>query len=38
MAVIWWAANIAQSGYISGLYLTGLIIFGVAAPEMVFRA
>lgn len=38
MAVIWWAANIAQSGYISGLYLAGLIIFGVATPDLVFRA
>ena len=35
MTVIFWAFQIAQSGYTSGLYLVLLIIFQVATPEVV---
>lgn len=38
MTVIWWATNVAQSGFVSGIYLVSLIIFGVATPDLVFRA
>lgn len=36
MTVIFWAFQIVQSGYSSGLYLALLIIFQVAEPEVVF--
>ncbi|RRD93478.1 SLC13 family permease [Clostridiales bacterium COT073_COT-073] len=38
MTVVWWATNLAQSGFISGIYLVCLIIFGVAAPDLVLKA
>lgn len=36
MTVIFWAANVAHPGYISGLYLVLLVIFNVGPPEIVF--
>lgn len=36
MTVIFWAFQIVQSGYSSGLYLALLIIFQVAEPAVVF--
>jgi di/tricarboxylate transporter len=36
MTVIFWATKVANPGYVSGLYLAGLIIFGIAAPGDVF--
>lgn len=38
MTVIFWACGVAQSGFISGIYLVGLLIFQVAEPELVFKA
>ena len=38
MTVIFWAGNVTQSGFVSGLYLAGLIISGAAAPDLVFKA
>ena len=38
MTVVWWALGVAQSGFISGIYLACLIIFGVAEPDLVFKA
>lgn len=38
MAVIWWAAQVAQSGYVSGIYLMLLCLFQVAEPAVVFSA
>ena len=38
MTVVWWATNVAQSGFVSGVYLASLIIFGVATPDLVFKA
>lgn len=36
MTVIFWAFQIVQSGYSSGLYLVLLVIFNVAEPAIVF--
>lgn len=36
MTVVWWAAQIAQSGYVSGIYLMLLCLFKVAEPTVVF--
>lgn len=36
MTVVFWAFQIVQSGYASGLYLVLLIIFQVAEPSVVF--
>ena len=36
MTVVFWALQIVQSGYASGLYLALLIIFHVAEPSVVF--
>lgn len=36
MTVVWWAAQIAQSGYISGVYLMLLCLFKVAEPAVIF--
>lgn len=36
MTVFFWAFQVAQSGFTSGLYLVLLIIFGVADPATVF--
>jgi di/tricarboxylate transporter len=36
MTVVFWALQIVQSGYASGLYLALLIIFQVAEPSVVF--
>lgn len=38
MAVIWWAAQVAQSGYVSGIYLMLLCLFKIAEPAVVFSA
>lgn len=38
MTVVWWAMNVAQSGFVGGIYLVSLIIFGVAGPDVVFKA
>lgn len=38
MTVIFWAFQIVQPGYSSGLYLALLIILGVAPPEIVLSA
>lgn len=37
MTVFWWATNVAQSGFIGGVYLVSLIIFRVAEPSLVFK-
>ncbi len=36
MTVVFWAFQIVQSGYASGLYLALLVIFNVAEPTVVF--
>ena len=36
MTVVWWAAQIAQSGYVSGVYLMLLCLFKVAEPSVIF--
>lgn len=36
MTVVFWAFQIVQSGYASGLYLALLVIFNVAEPAVVF--
>lgn len=36
MTVVFWAFQIAQAGFISGVYLVSLMIFNVAKPEVVF--
>lgn len=36
MTVVFWAFQIVQSGYASGLYLALLVIFKVAEPDVVF--
>jgi len=38
MVVVWWAFQIAQSGFTSGIYLALLAILGVAEPTVVFSA
>ena len=38
MTVFFWAFQVAQPGFTSGLYLVLLIIFGVAAPADVFAS
>lgn len=36
MTVVFWALQIAQSGFVSGLYLALLVIFKVSEPSVVF--
>lgn len=36
MAVVWWAAQVAQSGYVSGVYLMLLCLLKVAEPSVIF--
>ena len=38
MTVVWWATQVAQSGYVGGIYLILLIVLGVAEPELVFKS
>jgi len=38
MTVVWWAMNVAQSGFVGGVYLALLIILKVAGPDVVFKA
>lgn len=36
MTVVWWAAQVAQSGYVSGVYLMLLCLLRVAEPTVIF--
>lgn len=36
LAVVWWAAQVAQSGYVSGVFLMLLCLFKVAEPSVIF--
>lgn len=36
MTVVWWAAQVAQSGYISGIYLVLLCLLKVEEPSVIF--
>jgi di/tricarboxylate transporter len=36
MTVVWWATQVAQSGYVSGVYLMLLCLFKVAEPSVIF--
>lgn len=38
MTVVFWATNVAQSGFVGGLYLVLLLIFNVSTPDLVFKA
>ena len=38
MTIVWWALDVAQSGFVGGAYLAALLIFGVAEPSLVFKA
>lgn len=38
MTVYFWATNVAQSGFISGLYIALLLVFKVAEPALVFKS
>lgn len=38
MTVVWWAAQVAQSGYVSGLYLMLLCLLKVAEPAVIFSS
>lgn len=38
MTVVFWAMQITQPGYVSGLYLVLLVIFGVADSSVVFKS
>lgn len=38
MTVVWWATQVAQSGYVGGIYLAALIVFRVAEPALVFKS
>lgn len=38
MTVVFWAMQIAQPGYVSGVYLSLLIIFNVVDPSIVFKS
>ncbi len=38
MTVVFWATGVAQSGFVGGLYLILLIVWGVAGPDAVFKA
>lgn len=38
MTVVWWAAQVAQSGYISGIYLMLLCLLKVAEPAVIFSS
>jgi di/tricarboxylate transporter len=38
MTVVWWATQVAQSGFVGGAYLVLLIIMGVAEPALVFKS
>lgn len=36
MTVVWWASQVAQSGYVSGVYLMLLCLFQVSSPAVIF--
>lgn len=38
MTVVWWAAQVAQSGYVSGIYLMLLCLLKVAEPGIIFSS
>lgn len=38
MTVVFWAFQITQPGYTSGLYLALLVVLGVAGPDVVFKS
>ncbi len=38
MTVVWWATQVAQSGYVGGIDLMALVIFKVAEPALVFKS
>lgn len=38
MSVVWWAAQVAQSGYVSGIYLMLLCLLKVAEPSVIFSS
>lgn len=38
MTVVWWAAQVAQSGYTSGIYLMLLCLLKVAEPKVIFAS
>lgn len=38
MTVVWWAAQVAQSGYVSGVYLMLLCLFKLADPTVIFAS
>lgn len=38
MTVVWWATQVAQSGFISGLYLMLLCLLKVAEPAVIFSS
>lgn len=38
MTVVWWATNVAQSGFVGGFYLIMLIVCKVATPDLVFKS
>ncbi len=37
MTIVFWATNVAQSGFTGGIYIMALIITGVAEPSLVFK-
>lgn len=38
MTVVWWAMNVAQSGYIGGVYITLLLVLNVTTTDIVFQS
>lgn len=38
MTVVWWAAQVAQSGFVGGVYLMLLCLFKLAEPSVIFSA
>jgi len=38
MTVVWWAAQVAQSGYVSGVFLLLCCLFKIAEPATIFSA
>ncbi len=38
MSVVWWAGQVAQSGYVGGIYLMLLCLLKVAEPSVIFSS
>lgn len=38
MTVVWWAAQVAQSGFVGGVYIMLLCLFKLAEPSVIFSA